>query len=250
MWLRDKKSGRIELNIDKFDNNYRLNNGEYENGDGKMYAIAGMIGSGKSTLTKLLADRYNATAFYEPVKGNDVLEMFYDDKEKYGFLLQIDFLHRRFQMIKDAGKLDRAGQVTILDRTIWEDEYFTLKNNELGNIKDIEVSVYQRALNNMMEEIDSLPKKNADVLIYIKSPFEKIVSNIKKRDRVFEQSGADYEYFKLLYDGYDEWFDNYEYGPKIKIDLTHWDLSIPEEAEIVMQKIDSELALIEERKVV
>ena len=87
-------------------------------------------------------------------------------------------------------------------------------------------------------------------MIYIKSPFEKIVSNIKKRDRVFEQSGADYEYFKLLYDGYDEWFDNYEYGPKIKIDLTHWDLSIPEEAEIVMQKIDSELALIEERKVV
>lgn len=248
MWLRNKKTGKIEFDISLNDDNHRLNDGTYENGDGNMYIVAGMIGAGKSTLTELLANHYNATAFYEPVNGNEVLEKFYDNKEEYGFLLQIDFLHRRFQMIKDAGKLDRAGQITILDRSIWEDEYFTEKNHELGNIEGIEMRTYQRALNNMMEEIDTLPKKNADVLIYIKSPFEKILQNIKKRDRDFEQSGADYDYFKLLYDGYDEWFENYAYGPKIKIDLTHYDLSVPEEAEIILQKIDSEIKLIEAGK--
>lgn len=252
MWLRDKNDGTVytgskqEL-IDIIGTNYddyRVNNGDYKNGEGIMIVVAGMIGVGKSSATKLLADRYNATAFYEPVKGNDVLQMFYSNKEKYGFLLQMDFLHRRFQMIKEAGRLDNKGQITILDRSIWEDLYFTQKNNEIGNIADIELQVYKRGLENMMEEIDSLPKKNADVLIYFTAPFERILSNIAKRDRKFEQSEADIEYFKLLWEGYDKWFENYNYGPKIKIDLTHWDLSKPDEAEIVLQKIDSELKRI------
>lgn len=247
MWLRHKRTGKIEYDPNKINDEYRINNGTYTNGEGNMIIVGGMIGAGKSTLTEMLANRLGATAFYEPVNGNEVLEKFYQDKKEYGTLLQFDFLHRRFQLIKDAGKLDRKGQITILDRSIWEDGYFTQKNNELGNISDIELRTYNRALNNMMEELDSLPKKNADMLVYIKAPFEKIVRNIQKRNRGFEQGSEDYDYFKFLYDGYDEWFENYNYGPKMVVDLTERDLSVPEEAEEIMQEIESQLKNIAEK---
>ena len=256
MWLREKSNGTVvklsKKEYNKFKDThdmslYRVHEGNYKNGENVMIAIGGMIGVGKSSLTKLIEERYGATAFYEPVKGNKVLDAFYADKERYGFLLQMNFLFQRFQMVKDAGKLDRQGKTTVLDRTIWEDLYFTQKNNELGNISDIELEVYKNNLNIMMEELDELPKKNADVLIYLHAPFDRILSNIKKRNRGFEQSEADVAYYKTLFDGYDKWYEDYNYGPKFEIDLTHYDLSDPLDAEIIMQKIDSELKRIKEQ---
>ena len=159
--------------------------------------LAGTIGAGKSSLTEMLAEELKTQAFYESVDDNKVLPLFYENPQKYAFLLQIYFLNKRFDSIKRA----LSDNNNVLDRSIYEDSLLFHLNADLGRADETEVEVYDDLLNNMLEEIDSLSfKKRPDLLIHVKVSFDKMLERIKKRGRQFEQL----EYDPSLYDYYKE----------------------------------------------
>ncbi|KRM94898.1 deoxyguanosine kinase [Loigolactobacillus rennini DSM 20253] len=200
-----------------------------------------MIGVGKTTLTGIIAKHLGTQAFFEPVGDNPVLPLYYSDPKKYGFLLQIFFLNKRFAMIKKALSDDN----NVLDRSIYEDALFTRENNKEGNISDQEFSIYLQLLDNMMAELRNLPKKAPDLLVYAYADFETILYRIKKRGRDYEQVDADnglYDYYYKMWSAYKTWFKEYDEGPKMKIDLQKYDLSNPENAKAVLQLVDKKIA--------
>lgn len=187
-----------------------------------MLVLAGMVASGKSTLSNRLAEHYNSKLFLEPVDDNPILPLYYNDMKRYGFLLQVYFLNKRFDIIKKAMGEENA----ILDRSIYEDELFSSINLELGNMTEIEFLTYKDLLDNMMEEVDERNKKVPELLIYLDINFDKFLSNLKKRGREYEQidlntekGKKDLAYFKLLHSKYEDWFKNYDKSPKIRINV-------------------------------
>ena len=188
-----------------------------------MIIVAGVIGAGKSTFTEELAKDLGTRAFYEPVGDNPVLPLYYEDPKQYGFLLQIFFLNRRFNMIKQAYRENN----NVLDRSIYEDLLFTKINFENGNMTQAELDVYSDLLDNMMEEIEDMPKKAPDVMVYLDVDFETMLSRIIKRGRPYEQftQGDDLEqYYHKVWEKYQTWYDEYDISPKIKINVQEHDL--------------------------
>lgn len=192
--------------------------------------LAGMIAAGKSTVSAKLASELGSKLMIEPVDHNPILPLYYNDKEKYAFLLQIYFLNERFKLIKQALKNNK----NVLDRSIYEDELFTRINLMEGNINQIEYDVYKDLLDNMLEEIDDMPKKAPDLLVYLDITFDKFLENLAKRGRDFEQIDPESEkgkrdlaYFKLLHSEYEKWFDEYNKSAKIKIDMNKYDVNDP-----------------------
>lgn len=184
--------------------------------------LAGQIASGKSTLTKYLAERLGSKPFYESVQDNPVLPLFYKDPQKYAFLLQIYFLNTRFASIKKA-LMDKDN---VLDRSIYEDSLFFHINAELGRATKTEVNVYDTLLDNMLEEIDGMPKKAPDLLVYIHTDYDTMMKHIRQRGREYEQPENDPslpDYYKTLLDKYDKWYDDYDVSDKIMVDGTKID---------------------------
>lgn len=205
-----------------------------------LIVTAGMIGVGKTTLTKIIADYYKTEPFYEPVGENPVLPLFYKDPKRYAFLLQIYFLNRRFNDIKRALYDDN----NVLDRSIYEDKLFTEVNCKNGDITPEEFSVYSDLLDNMLEELEYAPKKRPDLLVYSEADFDTILYRIKKRGRDFEQFENDdklKDYYFRLWSAYHEWYENYNYSPKIKIDLVKYDLENIDNQNTVLEMIDNKL---------
>lgn len=204
---------------------------------------AGMIGVGKTTLTGLIAEHMGTQAFYEPVGDNPVLPLYYSDPKQYGFLLQIYFLNRRFDMIKQA----LADENNVLDRSIYEDALFTEENHKDGNISDAEMDVYTSLLDNMMAELQKMPKKAPDLMVYAETDFETILYRIKKRGRNYEQfennQGLRDYYFKM-WSAYRDWFDDYDASPKLKIDLQTYDLEQKDNQQVILNQIDDALKAI------
>lgn len=208
--------------------------------------LAGTIGAGKSSLTEMLAEELKTQAFYESVDDNKVLPLFYENPQKYAFLLQIYFLNKRFDSIKRA----LSDNNNVLDRSIYEDSLLFHLNADLGRADETEVEVYDDLLNNMLEEIDSLSfKKRPDLLIHVKVSFEKMLERIKKRGRQFEQLEYDpslYDYYKELNSRYDTWFESFDICPKIQIDGDKYDFVENEQSKIhVLQQIKEKLKEIE-----
>ncbi|MRM78758.1 AAA family ATPase [Lactococcus lactis subsp. cremoris] len=208
--------------------------------------LAGTIGAGKSSLTKMLAEELKTQAFYESVDDNKVLPLFYENPQKYAFLLQIYFLNKRFDSIKRA----LSDNNNVLDRSIYEDSLLFHLNADLGRADETEVEVYDDLLNNMVEEIDSLSfKKRPDLLIHVKVSFDKMLERIKKRGRQFEQLEYDpslYDYYKELNSRYDTWFEDFDICPKIQIDGDKYDFVEDEQSKIhVLQQIKEKLKEIE-----
>lgn len=204
---------------------------------------AGMIGVGKTTLTSLIAEHFGTKAFYEPVGDNPVLPLYYSDPKQYGFLLQIYFLNRRFDMIKQA----LADDNNVLDRSIYEDALFTAENHKDGNITDAEMEVYTQLLDNMMAELQKLPKKAPDLLVYAETDFETILYRIKKRGRDYEQFDENDElrqYYFRIWSAYRDWFEAYDASPKIKIDLQTYNLEETANQQIILDQIDEALKAI------
>lgn len=209
-----------------------------------MLAVSAMIGSGKTTLTTLLAEHLGTQPFYEPVEENPILPLYYEDQKKYGFHLQLYFLNKRFKMIKEALKDNN----NILDRFIGEDKLFAYRNYKKGNMLKEEWDMYSELLDNMMEDIDGMPKKSPDLLIYLETDFETVVSRIKKRGREYEQfdestqEGRELrDYYYDIWSNYDAWYEDYDWSDKIKVDLVTNDLSTPEGRKAVLQIIDDAL---------
>lgn len=187
-----------------------------------LLTAAGKIGAGKSSITKLLSEVLGTKAIYEPVEENPLLEKFYEDRGKYGFVFQIDMISRRFNLIREALIHDNA----ILDRSILEDSIFLNQLFLEGHVNKYEHEAYHKLLDNMLKELSMLPKKLPDLLIYIDIPFEQEIERINERAREFEkvEKGTElYEYFKLHSKMYDEWIENFDLTPVIKIDATKYD---------------------------
>ena len=204
---------------------------------------AGMIGVGKTTLTAKIADHLHTKAFFEPVGENPVLPLYYKDPKQYGFLLQIYFLNKRFSMIKQALSDDN----NVLDRSIYEDALFTKENNAEGNISDTELDVYLKLLDNMMSDLNKLPKKAPDLMVYSETSFETILYRIKKRGRDYEQIDNNPElkdYYYKMWSAYQDWYQEYDASPKMKIDLDKYDLEDPQNVDTVLGMIDERLAQI------
>lgn len=207
-----------------------------------LITIGGMIGAGKTTVTDLLKDELGYKAYYENVEGNDILPLFYtaspeeQARKRYPFLLQLEFLNSRFSIIKDALRTD---QNIIMDRSIYEDWYFAKVNTQIGNISPQEFVLYEKLLNNMLEEIEELPKKAPDLMIYLKISFEKTLERIGKRGREFEQDKGLYEYYHTLWKDYDDWVMNhYDQSNVLIIDMDKIDVeSNPEHRELVVKQV-------------
>lgn len=202
-----------------------------------------MIGVGKTTYTTRLAEALGTQAFFEPVDNNPILDKYYEDPDRYGFVLQIYFLNKRFKSIKEAYLENN----NILDRSIYEDALFTYINTLQGSISQEEYAIYLELLDNMMEEIESLPKKAPDLLVYLDGSFDTIMTNIEKRGRSYEQVNDNPEllaYYQLLHRHYGEWYENYNYGPKMKINTDELDISFDEDWEKAYAMIEKEMVAL------
>lgn len=203
-----------------------------------MITLAGIIGSGKSSLTEILADELKTKPFYEPVTDNPVLPLFYQGNEiaakrraageknisnPYAYLLQTFFLNRRFKMIKQAKK----GKNNILDRSIYEDAMFMKMNTAMGNATEIEYSIYKELLSNMLSELKYVSDEpTADLMVMINVSYETMIARIKKRGREFEQIETDpslVSYYHNLLDYYQQWADSYNISPFLLIDGDRYD---------------------------
>lgn len=198
-----------------------------------LITTSGVIGSGKSSLTKILSDSLGSKAFYEPVNDNPVLPLFYKGNEKvekgeaktnpYAFLLQIFFLNRRFESIKKAMQNDD----NVLDRSIYEDEIFMKMNYDQGHTTKEEWDIYEELLHNMMEELPyASHKKSSDLMIMINVSYDTMINRIQKRGRDFEQLDKDpslANYYKDLIGRYNIWKDQYNYSPLLVIDGNKYD---------------------------
>lgn len=208
-----------------------------------LIVLSGVIGAGKTSLTKYLSEDLGTKAFYEPVGDNPVLPLFYKDPKQYGFLLQIFFLNRRFEAMKRAMQDDN----NILDRSIYEDLLFTQLNAEMGRITPEEFDVYKTLLANMMEELPfAAHKKAPDLLVHIELSLDEELRRIKKRGRDYEQLSADpslYDYYAKLHAMYADWYEAYNYGPKMKIDGDRFDfVENPNDRDVVIAQIKTKLS--------
>ncbi len=203
--------------------------------------LAGTIGAGKSSLAKALGEHLGTDVYYEAVDNNPVLDLYYQDPKKYAFLLQIYFLNKRFESIKMAYTQEN----NVLDRSIFEDELFLTLNYKNGNVTKTELEIYQNLLSNMLEEMEEMPKKRPDLLVYIDVSFETMLSRIAQRGRSFEQIDDQPElkaYYHQVHEEYPAWYENYDVSPKIRINGDALDfVNNTEDLEKVLTEIDKAL---------
>ncbi len=196
-------------------------------------AIAGNIGSGKTTLTKMLAKHYGWTPRFESVDFNPYLEDFYADMSRWSFNLQIYFLNKRFQDVVDIAK---SSDTIIQDRTIYEDaKIFAPNLHEQGNMSDRDFDNYCDLFDLMMSLV-----KMPDLLIYLRSSIPNLVAQIQKRGREYESSMR-IDYLKGLNDKYEAWIANYQ-GRLLIIDADNIKFeNNPRDFQLITDKIDAEL---------
>ena len=196
-------------------------------------AIAGNIGSGKTTLTKMLAKRFGWNPHFEPVDNNPYLDDFYKDMTRWSFNLQIYFLNQRF---KDVVEISRSQHTIIQDRTIFEDACIFAPNlHDMGMMSDRDFANYSD-LFALMISLVKLP----DLMIYIRSSIPTLIGHIEKRGRNFEQS-IRIDYLKGLNDRYETWIKDYK-GRLLIIDGDNIDFECdPQAFNRLADKIDIQL---------
>jgi deoxyadenosine/deoxycytidine kinase len=197
-------------------------------------AIAGNIGSGKTTLTSLLSNHYNWDAHYEDTQENPYLNDFYEDMQRWSFNLQIFFLQNRFNKIMDYHK---GGKNFIQDRTIYEDAYIFAPNLNAMNL------LTKRDFDNYMELFNLVNSliKAPDLLIYLRASVSTLVNQIEKRGREYESS-IRIDYLKRLNERYEAWISEYNSGKLLIIDVDTNNFSEnKEDLGKIIYKIDSEI---------
>ena len=195
--------------------------------------IAGNIGSGKTTLTRMLSEHYSWTPKYEAVTYNPYLEDYYKDIKRWSFNLEVYFLQQRF---KDVLEIASSDDVIIQDRTIFEGVYIFVANNKsMGNLSDRDYETYMDLFKLMMSLV-----KAPDLLIYLRSSVPHLVSQIQKRGREYEKS-IELDYLEGLNNRYEQWISEYP-GRVLVIDADGLDFqNRPEDFALITDKIDSEL---------
>ena len=195
--------------------------------------IAGNIGCGKTTLTRMLAEHYGWTPKYESVTHNPYLEDYYKDIERWSYNLETYFLAQRFQDLLEISKSD---EVIIQDRTILEGVYIFVANNKaMGNLSDRDFETYMHLFRLMMSMVEK-----PDLLIYLKSSVPHLISQIQKRGRDYEM-GISIEYLNNLNERYDQWIADYP-GKVLIIEADDLDFeNRPEDFAQITDKIDAQL---------
>ena len=195
--------------------------------------IAGNIGSGKTTLTRKLAEHYGWTPKYESVTYNPYLEDYYKDIPRWSYNLETYFLAQRF---RDLLEISKSDDVIIQDRTILEGvEIFVANNLELGNLSQRDYDTYMLLYKLMMSLV-----RPPDLLIYLRASVPHLVARIQKRGRDYEQT-ISLEYLGGLNRRYEEWIGSYT-GNLLIIDTDNLDFeNNPEDFEAITDKIDSRL---------
>ena len=197
-------------------------------------AIAGNIGSGKTTLTRLLAKHYKWEAQLEDVVDNPYLDDFYNQMARWSFNLQIYFLNNRFRQILQIRK---SGRDIIQDRTIYEDAYIFAPNlHAMGLLTNRDYENY-KTLFDLMESLIQGP----DVLIYLRSSIPNLVKQIHKRGRDYENS-ISIDYLSRLNERYEAWVHDYNKGKLLIVDVDKLDfVEKPEDLGQIINTIDAEI---------
>ena len=197
-------------------------------------AVAGNIGSGKSTLTRLLARHYGWEARFEAVEHNPYLEDYYRDIHRWSFNMEVYFLKERFRDLIDIAHADHP---IIQDRTIYEGVYVFMANNrDMGNLSERDYETYMELFEQMMTVV-----KVPDLMIYLRASVPHLVSNIQKRGRDYEQT-MQLEYLQNLNRRYDDFIEHKYSGRVITIEKDQLDfLNVPKDLSGIIDRIDAEL---------
>ena len=197
-------------------------------------AIAGNIGSGKTTLTNMLASHYGWEARFEPVDVNPYLEDYYKDIPRWSFNLEVYFLKQRFRDLLDIAHADHT---IIQDRSIYEGVYvFTANNRALGNLSDRDFETYMELFEQMTEIV-----RYPDLMIYLRASVPHLVSNIQKRGRNYEQS-IPIDYLQGLNRLYEEFIYQKYRGRVLTIEVDDLDYQHrPQDFASIIDRIDSYL---------
>ncbi|HUH29620.1 deoxynucleoside kinase [Gelidibacter sp.] len=197
-------------------------------------AIAGNIGAGKTTLTKLLAKHYRWEPQLEDVVDNPYLDDFYNQMERWSFNLQVYFLNSRFRQVL---QIRESGRDIIQDRTIYEDSHIFAPNlHAMGLMTNRDFENY-RALFELMESFVQGP----DLLIYLRSSIPNLVKQIHSRGREYENS-ISIDYLSRLNERYEAWIHGYNKGKLLIIDVDNLDfVSNPEDLGSIITRIDAEI---------
>lgn len=197
-------------------------------------AIAGNIGAGKTTLTKLLAKHYRWEAQLEDVVDNPYLDDFYNQMERWSFNLQVYFLNSRFRQVL---QIRESGRDIIQDRTIYEDSHIFAPNlHAMGLMTNRDFENY-RSLFELMESFVQGP----DLLIYLRSSIPNLVKQIHSRGREYENS-LSIDYLSRLNERYEAWIHGYNKGKLLIIDVDRLDfVSNPEDLGSIINTIDAEI---------
>ena len=197
-------------------------------------AIAGNIGSGKTTLTRLLSKHFGWEAHYEDVETNPYLSNFYEDMQRWSFNLQVYFLNSRFRQII---KIRQSGKTVVQDRTISEDAYIFAPNLHSMNLMTTRDFENYSSLFELMNSFIKPP----DLLIYLRSSIPNLVNQIQKRGREYEES-IRLDYLKRLNERYEAWIEKYNNGKLLIIDVDDTDMEEkPEDLGIIIDRINAEI---------
>ncbi len=196
-------------------------------------AVAGNIGSGKTTLTKLLSKHYKWKPHYEDVENNPYLNSFYEDMQRWSFNLQVYFLNSRFRQVID---IHESGKNVIQDRTIYEDAYIFAPNLHSMNLMSTRDFENYISLFELMSSFIKAP----DLLIYLRANIPTLVEQIQSRGREYEES-IRLDYLKLLNERYENWITKYTLGKLLIIDVDNLNFKKPEDLSIVIEKVDAEI---------
>lgn len=194
-------------------------------------AIAGNIGSGKTTLTNMLCKHYNWTPRFEAVDYNPYIEDYYKDIKRWCFNLEIFFLKHRFKDILEISKME---ETVVQDRSIYEGVYvFTANNKAMGNISDRDFETYMELFDQMTDLV-----KYPDLMIYLQASVPHLVSNIQKRGRDYEQA-IQIDYLTNLNLSYEDFILNKYKGKKLIINVDNLDFEHnPSDFNGITEKID------------
>jgi len=178
-------------------------------------AIAGNIGSGKTTLTTMLARHYGWTPKFEAVDYNPYLEDYYKDIPRWSFALEVYFLKQRF---RDLLEISRSEETVVQDRSIYEGVYvFAANNYAMGNLDERDFDCYMQLFESMMTSV-----KYPDLMIYLRASIPHLVENIQKRGREYEQQ-MQLDYLKNLNARYEDFIYHKYKGRVLTVDVDHYD---------------------------